>query len=107
MNKFMIPGKVKEVTGSVLVPEHARLALIFVPCSVSGEYKADVYDKITARWGRVRQDYRERFVNREKFKLGEIITTAVVSDIWVCQGLCLNAKDKLDKVAFEDCMKKL
>jgi hypothetical protein len=107
MNKFVTPGKVKEVTGSVTTPEHARLAIIFVPTSISGEYKSDVYDKVTARWSKVKVDYREKFVNRENFKLGEMILTAVASDIWVTQGLCLNEKNKLDKAALDSCVKKL
>lgn len=107
MNKFVIPGKVKEVAGSVTAPEHARLAIVFVPVSTSGEYSSDVYNKIVARWAKVKQDYREKFVNRENFKPGEMITTAVASDIWVVQGICLNDKDKLDKAALEACVKKL
>lgn len=106
-NKFVTPGKLKELTGSVLTPEHARLAIIFVPVSVSGEYSAPVYDKLTKRWTKVKQDYRERFINRDKFKLGENITTAILSDTWVVQGLCVNDKGKLDKNAFEACLKKL
>lgn len=107
MNRFVIPGKVKEVTGSVTAPEHARLAIVFMPVSTSGEHSSDVYDKVVARWSKVKQDYREKFVNRENFKLGEMITTAVASDIWVVQGLCLNEKGKLDKTALESCVKKL
>lgn len=107
MNKFVIPGKVKEVTGSVTAPEHARLAIVFIPVPTSGEYSSDFYDKIVARWSKVKQDYREKFVNRENFKLGEMITTAVASDIWVVQGICLNEKNKVDKTALEACVKKL
>lgn len=100
-------GRVKEIVGSTVNPEHARLAIIFVPCSTSGTYSSDVYDKISARWTKVQFDYRSRFINRDNFKLGEIITTSVKSDIWVCQAICLNDKGKLDKLAMESCIKKL
>lgn len=107
MNKFVIPGKVREISGSIIAPEHVRLAIIFSPVSVSGEYKSELYDKLINRWAKIRQDYRERFVSREKFKLGESIMTSVASDIWVMQALCLNEKNKLDKTALETCVKKL
>lgn len=107
MNKFMKPGQVKEISGSVTKPEGARLALVFTPCSTTGTYKSDVYDKIVNRWAKVKLDYRAKFVNRENFKLGEIITSAVNSDIWVCQAICLNDKGKLDKEALEICIKKI
>jgi hypothetical protein len=106
-NKFVSPGRVREVNGSITSPEHVRLAILFVPCSVSGEYKSDLYDKVATRWTKVRQDYRERFVNRENFKLGELINTAVASDVWVIQALCLNEKGKLDKDALTTCVDKV
>ena len=105
MNKFTTPGKVKEVNGSVINPEHVRLAIIFVPCSTTGKYESDVYTKISTRWSKVKQEYRERFVNRQQFKLGEVIMTAIASDIWIAQALCLNDKNKLDKAALDTCVK--
>lgn len=107
VRKFVQAGKVKEVVGSIVAPEHARLAIIFMPVSVSGEYTHPVLDKVIKRWSKVKQDYREKFVNREKFQLGETITTCVASDIWVMSGLCLTPKNKLDKDAFAKCLQKL
>lgn len=107
MNRFVQKGSVKEVLGSITAPEHVRLAIIFTPCSMSGEYRSDVYDKIVTRWSKVRQDYRERFVNRDNFKLGELVITAVSSDIWIVQAICLNEKNKLDKMALETCVNKV
>ena len=107
VNKFLVPGKLKEVKGSITAPESVRLAMVFVPCSLTGEFSSDVYDKITQRWSKVKNDYRSRFVNRENFKAGEIITTAVASDVWVVQALCLTDKGKLDKTALDNCVKKV
>jgi hypothetical protein len=62
---------------------------------------------ITKRWSKVRDDYRSWFVNRQNFKLGTLNSTAISSETWIQQAVCLNEKNKLDKTALEACVKKL
>lgn len=106
MKKFTVPGRVKNVVGQITAPENTRLSLIFTVRSVSDKHEYETNNKLITRWSKVKQDYRERFVNREKFKLGELITTPVASDIWIVQALCLNERNKLDKSSLEACVKK-
>lgn len=107
MNKFAPVGVVKEVVGSITTPEHARLAIILLPSSINEERVSDVQKKVIARWMKVKQDYRERFVIGHDFKLGVNIFTPVASDIWICQALCLNDKGRMEKEALKTSVKNL
>lgn len=100
------PGKVKEVVGSALLPINSGLKMVIAACSLSGEYSSKTYETIIKRFGRVREDYRGLYINRN-IKLGNIHTTIVSSEVWVAQLVCFNEKEKLDKKALTDCVKKL
>lgn len=107
MNRFQVAGKVKECLGSVITPEQSGLKMILTVISQSGENSSDFYKMVTKRYGKAHQDYREWFVTQQNMKLGTLNNTAVASDAWIMQAVCLDKKNKLDKVALEGCIKKL
>lgn len=106
MNKFITQGRMKEVDGSVLAPINAGLKMILAVCSQTGKYESPLYNMLTKRFSKVRDDYRGLFINQQ-MKLGELHTTAANSETWVMQAVCMDTKDKLDKKALESCIKKL
>lgn len=99
-------GKVKEVDGSVLFPIHSGLKIIVSAVSLSGEYSSPLYNTLVKRYGKVREDYRGLYINRN-IKLGNVHSTATSSETWVMQMVCLDAKDKVDKTAVDACVAKL
>lgn len=106
MNKFIRLGTVKEVDGSVLAPVNAGLKMILTACSQSGEYESPLYNMLVKRYSKVKDDYRSLFIN-QNIKLGELHTTAANSETWIMQAVCMDKKNKLDKMALETCLKKL
>lgn len=107
MNKFTQAGRIKECTGSVLTPQNAGLKMVLSVCSQSGLYESPFYNMITKRYTKVKSDYREWFVTQQGLKLGNLNTTAITSETWVMQAVCLDGKEKLDKKALEACVTKL
>jgi len=107
MNRFTKVGMVKECAGSVLTPQNAGLKMILAVCSQSGTYETPFYSMITKRFIKVKSDYREAFVTQQGLKLGNVNTTAITSESWIMQAVCLDKKNKLDKLALEACVNKL
>lgn len=107
-NMFAPKGRVKQVSGSITQPENAGLRLVFVPFDMSGKVTESnkLANVLAKRWSRVIAEYKGWFGSRANFKLGEINSISVQSDIWIVQGLCLDDKG-VNKVALEACTKKL
>ena len=100
MRNFVTAGKVKEIKSSITMPENAGLRMILNFCSVSGKYTGTVSEILTKRWKRAQDEYKNWFVNRVGFKLGEQQPVAVQSDIWVLNMICFDEKGELDQKAF-------
>jgi hypothetical protein len=107
MNKFVLPGKVKQAKNSIVTPEDAGLRFVVTLCSDDGSFESPLQQKLNKRWARVRQDYKGWYVERANFKMGNLLTSAVNSDTWVVHMLCLNKDKELDDKALNSCMKKL
>jgi hypothetical protein len=105
--QFKQAGRVKECTGSVLIPQNSGLKMVLAVCSQSGLYESPFFKMITKRYTKVKSDYREAFVTQQGLKLGNVNTTAITSETWVMQAVCLDVKEKLDKKALETCVTKL
>lgn len=111
-NPFVTHGKTRVVQGTILSPEMGNLRLVFVPCSESGKPDTNLHVLLNKKWRTVAAELKGWYANHVNFKLGNIQTTAVNSDVWVVHALCL-AVDKetgavsLDEKALASCMTKL
>ena len=103
---FGLQGRIKECHGSSLNPVNAGLKMIVSFCSQSDKYESPFYNMLIKRFGKVHSDFREWFV-MQNLKFGTVNTTAVNSDTWIMSLVCLDKKNKLDKAALEDCLKKV
>lgn len=107
MNKFKIAGKVKKCEGSLTVPENAGLRMVFSLVPDNGNYTSNTSVNLSKRWSKVKETYKLAYVNRFNFKLGNLLTTPVSSDIWVVQGIVFNKDNQLDLDALNAVVKKL
>lgn len=108
MNKFVKPGKTKQVNATVLAPENAGLRIILNLCGQNGKFDKDFDKLLTKRWARVKLDYSEWHATQHNFKLGMLNTNAAVaSDIWVVNALVRDKNDKLDDKALDAAVKKV
>ncbi len=107
VNRFAKAGMVKNCAGSVLTPQNSGLKMILAVVSQTGEYESPFFNMITKRFSKVKADYREAFVTQQGLKLGNVNTSAITSESWIMTAVCLDKKNKLDKKALEDCIKKL
>jgi len=106
-NKFLVQGKFKEITGSILAPQHAGLRLVLSTNNLSGKPENPVFPIFDKKWRKVREDSKGWFSSRINYKLGCVNTTAVQSDTWVIHLLCQDENFKTDDKALEDCLKKV
>lgn len=96
MNKFTIPGKFKQVNGTILAPENAGLRIILNICGISGKFESETDQLLTKKWMKVKTGYKEWFASQQSFKLGTFNTTSVASDIWIVNLLLKDTKDQID-----------
>jgi hypothetical protein len=106
-NKFMPQGKSKLVKGTLLLPELANLCMIAVPCSMNVKAEDEVQQLLDKKWKQVRAELKGWSGAFTGFKLGEIHSLQVQSDVAVVHLLCFDKDGKLDEKALESCMKKL
>jgi hypothetical protein len=106
-NKFNPKGRLKELTGSVLMPENSGLRLVFCPCSKSGNINLNLQKAVIKKWGSAKTDYKSWFATRINFEYGHLITTAIASDTWIVSTLIYDQNDKLESSALESSIKKL
>lgn len=109
MNKFQLQGKTKVIKGSILYPETAGLRFILSINNTKGKVEGNpllsIFDK---KWKQVRAETKGWYANKTgAYKLGEINTTAVQSDIWVIHMLCQDDNLSYSTKAVEDCLKKV
>lgn len=108
-SKFATKGKLKEAApdATIVNPENSGLRFIPVLLGAEGKYEGDLPIKLEKIWPRVRTEYRSWFASQSKFKLGEIQSVMLGSDIWAIYMLCLNKNGKVDQPALTACLKKL
>lgn len=107
VNKFQKPGRVKKVAASVLAPENAGLRIIPTFCGQDGKFESPLNKLLGKKWLRAREGYKEWFATQQNFKLGNMTTSAVASDIWVANLLVENKEGKVDDGAVKNSLKKL
>lgn len=106
-NKFAPQGRAKLVNGSVIQPELSGLRMVIVPCSETGKPDTVLHGIVDKKWSIVNRELKGWFAQHFDFKLGNIHTTAVQSDIWVVHMLCYTKEGQLNALAVEACLKKL
>lgn len=104
-SKFMTPGKVKTINGSITIPENAGLRFILNPCSLSGKWDSKLQKLISKKWMKPQLEYKSWHANTFNFKLGQIQTVAVQSDIWIVNFLTIDKDGKFDQKAFDTSLK--
>lgn len=107
MNKFMTPGKIKQVNATILAPENAGLRLILNACGQQGKFDSSLDNVLTKKWAKVKQDYKEWYATQHNFKLGWLNQTAVASDTWVVNMLVKDKDGNVNEAALNLAMKKL
>lgn len=107
MNKFVVPGKFKQIEGSVLLPHFSGLRLILNLTSVSGKVDTTLETKLTTKWAAVKKTLKQVFVDRVNCKLGHLEHSMVDSETWVSSLYCLDTENKFIETAFDQAFKKI
>lgn len=107
MNKFITPGKMKQVNATIIAPENAGLRFVLNACGVSGKFESKLGTLLNKRWSKVREDYKGWHATQHNFKLGLLNTTAVSSDTWVVNMLVEDKDGNLDQAALQLAVKKV
>lgn len=107
IQKFTQPGRIRQASSPITNPENAGLRLIFTVCSDNGKYDSPLFNILSKRWAKVKENYRAAYVNREKFKLGATVNTATASDIWVLQAVVFDSEGKLSESHLDQAIKEL
>lgn len=106
-SRFVAKGRSKVVVGSVLNPENAGLRVIVNFVGLDGTFNAPLDKALTTKWLNVRKANYEWYSNQFMFKAGNINTTAVASDVFVCNVLARGKDGKIDPKALALGIKKL
>lgn len=107
-NKFLQPGRVKVVQGSILYPENAGLRFVLNVNNLAGKAENPLYPLLDKKWPKVKQEAKGWFNTRTgAYKLGAVTTTAVQSDTWVLHMLCQDEDLKTDTAGLEKCLKEV
>lgn len=107
MNKFITPGKVKQVNATIIAPELAGLRLVLNACGQNGKFESKLATVLTKKWAKVREDYKGWYATQNNFKMGSIHSTAVASDTWVVNVLVEDKDGNVDQVALQIAVKKV
>lgn len=108
-NKFLQPGRVKVINGSILTPHDAGLRIILNVANMAGKMESPLYSVFEKKWPKVKQEVRGSFVTKTgTYKLGTIAAnTAVQSDVWCVSLLCQDSVLQTDVVALDKCLKEV
>jgi hypothetical protein len=107
MQKFIQPGKVKEIVGSVVAPQNSGLRFILDIVGPSGKFDAPLDLILTKKWAKAREQYRSWYANQRDFKPGLLSNAAVASDTWIVYMLARDVDGKVDVKALQVGVKKL
>lgn len=86
-SNFIIPGRLKYVTGDATIPESAGHRLIIHVCNSVGAWGAGFVLALSKRWKKTEEEYRRWFRSQTNFNLGEIQAVNVQSDTTVVNML--------------------
>ena len=107
-NKFLQPGKVKVISGSILTPHNAGLRFVLNVNNMAGTAESPLYPLFEKKWPKVKQEAKGWFNTRTgAYKLGAVNQTAVQSDVWVMHLLCQDEELQTDVKALQTCLKEV
>lgn len=104
-NRFQAQGKFRKAASELTAPENSGLRLILNPIDIAAELKGDINLLLAKKWKKSRDEAKGWYASRNNFKLGEIQTVAVQSDVWVINVLVTDDK-AVPLTSFDKAMKK-
>ena len=107
MSKFITPGRFRQASSELVVPENAGLRFILNPINTKADFTHDINVTINKKWRKVREDGKGWFANRTNFKVGESQSVAIQSDVWVINMIVLDDNNEVIEGAFEGALKKV
>jgi hypothetical protein len=106
-NKFAVQGRTKLIKSSILMPEMGGLRLVLVPASETGKPDSELYNLLDKKWKSAKAELKGWNQYHVDFKMGNLHTTAVNSDIWLVHALFLKEDGTVDEKALTTCLTKL
>ena len=107
-NKFLQPGRVKVIQGSILTPHDAGLRFVLNVNNLAGKAESPLYPLFDKKWARVKQEAKGWYNTRTgAYKLGAVNNTATQSDTWVIHMLIQDEELKTNLDATEVCLKEI
>lgn len=104
-NKFVTQGKTRLVNNTIISPEMGNLRLIFAPCSKLGRPDTALHAILNKKWRTVGAELKGWHAQNITFKMGNVHSVAVQSDVWVANALCIDENGVLNEKALESCVK--
>lgn len=106
MNKFIPQGKFRHAKSAIVAPENSGLRFVLNPLDVKATFENPVNVTVANKWKKVREEGKAWCANRSGFKLGELQSVAVQSDVWVLNLVLLGEKGESSKDSIESAFKK-
>lgn len=111
-NKFVKPGRVQTVKGSILTPHYAGLRFVLNVANMAGKVDDPIYKVFNKKWPKIKQDVRGWWATKTgigtgAYKIGSIRDLAVQSDCWCISMLCRNENLELDLAGLQKCLKEV
>lgn len=96
-SNFIVPGRLKYITGDATIPESAGMRFIIHVCNASGGWGKGFVLAISKKWKNPEQEYRRWFATQNNFRLGEIQAVQVQSDTSIINMIAQKAFDAYAK----------
>jgi len=107
-NKFLQPGRVKVIQGSILSPHNAGLRFVLNIANMAGKAESPLFPIFEKKWPKVKQETKGWYNTRDgKYKMGAISTVSTQSDTWVINLLCQDEKLTTQPDALKTCLKEV
>jgi hypothetical protein len=107
MSRFVTPGRFRQASSELVVPENSGLRFILNPINTKADFDNEINLTLSKKWRKVREDGKGWYANRTNFKTGECQSVAIQSDVWVINFIILDEANKVIEGAFEPAMKKI
>jgi len=106
VNKFIQKGKFREAKSALVAPENSGLRFVLNPMDVKATFQNSINVTVATKWKKVREEGKAWHANQSGFKLGEMQSVAVQSDVWVLNLVLLSESGNTTKVSLDAAFKK-
>jgi hypothetical protein len=111
-NKFLKPGKVQTIKGSILTPHYGGLRFVLNIANMAGKVDDPIYKVFNKKWPKIKIDTRSWWATKTglgtgAYKMGSIRDLAVQSDIWAITMLARDENLELDLAGLQKCLKEV